>query len=57
MVTTKTKKLGNQGCFFTMNATHHALQHDFFCHHCCDSYAKSWCLCETIWDFFPKHCV
>jgi len=48
MVTTKTKKAWESRMFCTMKAAHHALQHEAFfiyCHHCCDSYAKSWSLC------------
>jgi len=51
MVTTKTKKLGNQGCFGLWN---HCSMKLFCCHHCCESYAKSSCLCVTIWYIFAK---
>jgi len=47
MVTTKTKKPGNQGCFllWKLPIMHCIITLFIYCHHCCESYAKSWCLC------------
>jgi len=47
-VTTKTKKLGNQGCFVQLRLPimHCSMKHFcIHCHHFCESYAKYWCLC------------
>jgi len=47
MVTTKTKKPGNQWwvLYYESYPSCIAAWSFFYCHHCCESYANSWCLC------------